>query len=558
MSNIYVAEPPTKGKVVLHTTHGPISIALWSKECPKTTRNFVQLEGGREPTELQLTLIRGFTVYNGLMSDGALEDYYNGTVFHRIIKDFLIQGGDRTNTGTGCDSIYGEPYPNEFHSRLKYRYRGLVGVASAGVAEAGGASTNGSQFFITLGREDTFNNKYTLFGKVVDDTVYNLDRIAQANVDTNDYPTDEPPPHIIRAEVVENPFSDIIPRDIYRQVVDHAEEERNDRRKQKIEVSNKKGLLSFEDGESSSSSESEDEEAGNAKVAVKVKSAHDYGDSELLAETPKSEENTSKGKSTNRGRTSAAEKRAKLLQKSRVQDLDASDEESDTSEYGDRERADELGILPSEAKAMRESELERQKQIEKMRQKIREINRVEDKSNKTDEGTVGVAGRAKKYKRRVKRGKDAYKELDAFMDEELHKAHDDEPVAVSTNGQSASTSSNRGLPVTGEVTAEPGTLAETMQFAFGEDTGALGADGDAFGDADWLRGRETASKEKGLKFAIDSTRAYQLDEERAQKVLEVYDPLDPNAGPPKERREENRSKRPRRDEREEGRGRHRR
>ncbi|KAF4689805.1 hypothetical protein FOZ60_001156 [Perkinsus olseni] len=61
---------------------------------------------------------------------------------------------------------------------------------------------------------------------------------------------------------------------------------------------------------------------------------------------------------------------------------------------------------------------------------------------------------------------------------------------------------------------------------------------------------------KGLKFAIDSTRAYQLDEERAQKVLEVYDPLDPNAGPPKERREENRPKRPRRDDDDERNDRH--
>ncbi|KAF4663513.1 Peptidyl-prolyl isomerase cwc27 [Perkinsus olseni] len=527
MSNIYVAEPPTKGKVVLHTTHGPISIALWPKECPKTTRNFVQL---------------------------ALEDYYNGTVFHRIIKDFLIQGGDRTNTGLGCDSIYGEPYPNEFHSRLKFRYRGLVGVASAGVAEKGGASTNGSQFFITMGRDDSFNNKYTLFGKVVDDTVYNLDRISQANVDTNDFPTDDPPPHIIRAEVVENPFTDIIPRDIYRQVVDHAEEERENRRKEKIEVSNKKGLLSFED-EDSSSSESEDDEDGSEKrIAVKVRSAHDGGDASLLAETAKSgdaADAVQKGSSSK-----AAARRAKMLQKSRgVQDLDDGDEESEGSEYGDRERAEKLGILPSEAKAMRESELERQRQIEKMRQKIRQVNRVEDTSKKETKGPMGIADRTNKYKRREKRGKKAYQELDVFMHEEASKAHEREeegPVVV--NG--GSSTSARAAAEDTEITAEPGTLAETMQFAFGEDTGALGADGDAFGGADWLHGRDTSAHSKGLKFAIDSTRAYQLDEERAQKVLEVYDPLDPNAGPPKERREENRPKRPRRDDDDERSDRH--
>ncbi|KAF4686638.1 Peptidyl-prolyl isomerase cwc27 [Perkinsus olseni] len=551
MSNIYVAEPPTKGKVVLHTTHGPISIALWSKECPKTTRNFVQL---------------------------ALEDYYNGTVFHRIIKDFLIQGGDRTNTGLGCDSIYGEPYPNEFHSRLKFRYRGLVGVASAGVAEKGGASTNGSQFFITMGRDDSFNNKYTLFGKVVDDTVYNLDRISQANVDTNDFPTDDPPPHIIRAEVVENPFTDIIPRDIYRQVVDHAEEERDNRRKEKIEVSNKKGLLSFED-EDSSSSESEDDEDGNEKrIAVKVKSAHDGGDASLLAETAKSGD--ALGAVKKESSLKAAARRAKMLQKdmdrirrftvracvsriameesivleaSKISMIAMRSRRAPSMVIGNEPR--KLGILPSEAKAMRESELERQRQIEKMRQKIRQVNRVEDTSQKETKGPMGIADRANKYKRREKRGKKAYQELDVFMNEEASKAHEREEEGPEVVNGESSTSARAAAEDT-EITAEPGTLAETMQFAFGEDTGALGADGDAFGGADWLHGRDTSAHSKGLKFAIDSTRAYQLDEERAQKVLEVYDPLDPNAGPPKERREENRPKRPRRDDDDEERDRH--
>mmetsp|Transcript_15660 Transcript_15660/g.15443 ORF Transcript_15660/g.15443 Transcript_15660/m.15443 type:complete len:227 (-) Transcript_15660:4-684(-) len=225
-----------------------------------------------------------------------------------------------------------------------------------------------------MGRDDSFNNKYTLFGKVVDDTVYNLDRISNANVDTNDYPTDEPPPHIIRAEVVENPFTDIVPRDIYRRVVDHAEEDRDNRKKEKIEVSNKRGLLSFED-EESSSSESEGGDDGNEKrIAVKVKSAHDGGDAQLLSQTAKLDEATRVVHKEASSKAAAA-RRAKMLQKSRgVQDLDNSDDESEGSEYGDRERAERLGILPSEAKVMREEELERKKQIEKMRQKIRQVH----------------------------------------------------------------------------------------------------------------------------------------------------------------------------------------
>lgn len=82
MSTVYVLEPPTKGKVVLETTHGPIDVELWPKEAPKAVRNFVQL---------------------------CLEGYYDNTMFHRIIKDFLVQGGDPTGTGTGNQLIASPP-----------------------------------------------------------------------------------------------------------------------------------------------------------------------------------------------------------------------------------------------------------------------------------------------------------------------------------------------------------------------------------------------------------------------------------------------------------------
>lgn len=74
MSNIYIQEPPTEGKVLLETSVGDIEIELWSRECPKACRNFVQL---------------------------CLENYYNKTIFHRVVKGFIVQGGDPTGTGTG-------------------------------------------------------------------------------------------------------------------------------------------------------------------------------------------------------------------------------------------------------------------------------------------------------------------------------------------------------------------------------------------------------------------------------------------------------------------------
>jgi peptidyl-prolyl cis-trans isomerase SDCCAG10 len=84
MSSVYVLEPPTKGKVVVQTTAGPLDIELWPKEAPKATRNFVQL---------------------------CLEGYYDGTLFHRVIKNFLVQGGDPTGSGTGTNPIDRPPSP---------------------------------------------------------------------------------------------------------------------------------------------------------------------------------------------------------------------------------------------------------------------------------------------------------------------------------------------------------------------------------------------------------------------------------------------------------------
>ncbi|XP_050802990.1 spliceosome-associated protein CWC27 homolog isoform X5 [Gopherus flavomarginatus] len=121
-------------QVLLKTTAGDIDIELWSKEAPKACRNFIQL---------------------------CMEGYYDNTIFHRVVPDFIVQGGDPTGTGSGGESIYGLPFKDEFHSRLRFNRRGLVAMANAG------AHDNGSQFFFTLSRADELNNKHTIFGKVL-------------------------------------------------------------------------------------------------------------------------------------------------------------------------------------------------------------------------------------------------------------------------------------------------------------------------------------------------------------------------------------------------------
>ncbi|XP_041519367.1 spliceosome-associated protein CWC27 homolog isoform X1 [Microtus oregoni] len=234
MSNIYIQEPPTNGKVLLKTTAGDIDIELWSKEAPKACRNFVQL---------------------------CLEAYYDNTIFHRVVPGFIVQGGDPTGTGTGGESIYGAPFKDEFHSRLRFNRRGLVAMANAGPHD------NGSQFFFTLGRADELNNKHTIFGKVTGDTVYNMLRLTEVDIDDEERPRN---PHRIKScEVLFNPFDDIIPREIKRPKKEKPEEEI---RKLKPKGTKNFSLLSF--GEEA---EEEEEEVNRVSQSMKgrSKSSHD-------------------------------------------------------------------------------------------------------------------------------------------------------------------------------------------------------------------------------------------------------------------------------------------
>ncbi|NXU20096.1 CWC27 protein, partial [Pardalotus punctatus] len=240
MSNIYIQEPPTNGKVLLRTTAGEIDIELWSKEAPKACRNFIQL---------------------------CMEEYYNNTIFHRVVPGFIVQGGDPTGTGSGGESVYGAPFKDEFHSRLRFNRRGLVAMANAGPHD------NGSQFFFTLGRADELNNKHTIFGKVTGDTIYNMLRLAEVEVDKEERPLS---PHKIRStEVLFNPFDDIVPRPNKKLKKDKPEE---DTKKPKVKGTKNFNLLSF--GEEA---EEEEEEVSRVSQSMKGKSKSSH---DLLKDDP--------------------------------------------------------------------------------------------------------------------------------------------------------------------------------------------------------------------------------------------------------------------------------
>jgi peptidyl-prolyl cis-trans isomerase A (cyclophilin A) len=129
------------------TTEGSFTIRLFDKEAPRTVENFVGLaEGTREWKDPST-------------GEKKKAPYYDGVTFHRVIKDFMIQGGDRLGTGTGGP---GYNFADEFHPTRRHARAGILSMANAG------PNTNGSQFFITLGPTPHLDNRHTVFGEVVE------------------------------------------------------------------------------------------------------------------------------------------------------------------------------------------------------------------------------------------------------------------------------------------------------------------------------------------------------------------------------------------------------
>jgi peptidylprolyl isomerase len=134
-------------EVVFETTQGKIVFALKPEIAPKACENF-----------------------EGLVKKG----YYDGITFHRIIKNFMIQGGDPTGTGRGGQSIYGTPFEDEFKPNVMFNKAGILAMANAG------RNTNGSQFFITTVPTPHLNGRHTIFGEVVEgmDVVKKLENVV--------------------------------------------------------------------------------------------------------------------------------------------------------------------------------------------------------------------------------------------------------------------------------------------------------------------------------------------------------------------------------------------
>ena len=155
----------------LKTNQGDIEVKLFPDHAPKTVKNFTELAlGAREWTDPK----------TGTKTTARL---YDGTVFHRVISGFMIQGGDPLGTGTGGP---GYQFGDEFHPELQFDRPYLLAMANAG------PGTNGSQFFITVGPTPHLNRKHTIFGEVADgDSRAVVDRIAAASTGQMDRPLDD-------------------------------------------------------------------------------------------------------------------------------------------------------------------------------------------------------------------------------------------------------------------------------------------------------------------------------------------------------------------------------
>jgi peptidyl-prolyl cis-trans isomerase A (cyclophilin A) len=150
----------------LRTTEGPIVIRLFPDHAPKTVRNFVELaQGKREWTDPRTR-------------KASTARLYDGTIFHRVIPNFMIQGGDPLGTGTGGP---GYKFADEFHPDLSFDRPYLLAMANAG------PGTNGSQFFITTVPTAWLTGKHTIFGEVIEGADV-VDRIGAAATRAGDRP----------------------------------------------------------------------------------------------------------------------------------------------------------------------------------------------------------------------------------------------------------------------------------------------------------------------------------------------------------------------------------
>jgi peptidyl-prolyl cis-trans isomerase A (cyclophilin A) len=171
-------------KATMHTSEGDIKVDLLPDHAPKTVKNFVGLATGAQEWTDPRT------------GKKSTEPLYNGTKFHRVIDNFMIQGGDPLGTGTGGP---GYKFDDEIHPDLNFNDKYVLAMANAG--KQNGRGTNGSQFFITTSQTPWLQGKHTIFGKVTDpESQKVVDKIGDVRTGAQDRPLQDITIHSIDIE----------------------------------------------------------------------------------------------------------------------------------------------------------------------------------------------------------------------------------------------------------------------------------------------------------------------------------------------------------------------
>ncbi|GAA5966754.1 hypothetical protein JCM3765_000938 [Sporobolomyces pararoseus] len=338
--SVVVTEPITSGLVVLKTSLGDVLIELWKREAPKAVRNFVQL---------------------------CLEGHYDGAPFNRIVPGFIAQiGGDD-------DCIYDEgSFEIETNQRLKFNRRGLVAMASDPSTKS-----NMSQFFFTLDNTPELQNKHTIFGRISGDTLFNVLKLQEVELEPN---SDRPvyPPTIKSVEVLDNPFEGqdkVVPRITAkeRKEQERAKKEMKIERAKQREQGKRKGtknkaLLSF--------GEDAEEPVDASAPKTKFKSAHDVVNDGRLSAKVIDDRGTS---ATLPADFMKEEMRAPPAKKRRADDASKhhdQDEKRSGPESSSYSKLEEARALKSKAP---KSEAERRKEeIAKVQAELKKMSKADD------------------------------------------------------------------------------------------------------------------------------------------------------------------------------------
>jgi peptidyl-prolyl cis-trans isomerase A (cyclophilin A) len=168
VANVAVLLVPNGPRVVMDTSMGRITCQFYAKQAPKAVANFIGLATGQK----DYTDPKTHKTVHG-------KPYYDGTTFHRVIPEFMIQGGDPTGTGMGDP---GYAFEDEIDPNLNFDRPGRLAMANSG------PNTNGAQFFVTEQAYDTLNQHYTLFGQCDDASVDVVKAIARVDRDADDKP----------------------------------------------------------------------------------------------------------------------------------------------------------------------------------------------------------------------------------------------------------------------------------------------------------------------------------------------------------------------------------